>query len=162
MFELHNWGFSSWFGLFKMPFPHPAYESVSPCSISQRNAFVSFPVRKTPAIQRAPSQPSELALCYAFPLQQFSAAISCKTTYRGCQLIYWAINRRILYGNFQTDKSHVGPEQRCQIAHAWLSCTWLSSLLCKGRKEGRGWKAARRAPTDVWSYIKIRWPKLFS
>lgn len=36
-------------------------------------------------------------------------------------------------------------------------------LLCvRAEREGRGWKAAGRAPTDVWWYIKIRRLKPFS
>jgi len=33
-------------------------------------------------------------------------------------------------------------------------------LLCvRAEREGRGWKTAGRAATDVWWYIKIRWLK---
>lgn len=40
---------------------------------------------------------------------------------------------------------------------------WVQHLLCvREEGEGRGWKVAGRAPTDVWRDIKIRWLKLLS
>lgn len=58
-------------------------------------------------------------------------------------------------GNFQIDKSHAGPERRCQTARAWLSFSpaWGQEARGEvGKQLGGCWER----------YIKIKWLTLLS
>lgn len=140
---------------------HPTCESVSACNIHERKAFVFFPVRKTPAIQWALPRLLSWHSVRFFHSNSSLKAISCKASYRGCQLIYWAIYQCILYWYLSNRKKLC----RTRAEVPCLAELYLLQLLLRVERKRRVWKAAGRAPVDAlksdgWSYFPASSPMM--